>query len=201
MILKRLLDLFLSSLGLIVLTPIFLLILLAIKLDSKGPTIFKQTRVGLNGKEFKIYKFRTMHFAQGNSGMQITVEGDKRITRTGKVLRKYKLDELPQLYNIISGDMSLVGPRPEVPKYVEFYPENIKNIVLSVRPGVTDPASLAYINENEVLAASDDPEKEYIQTILPEKLDLYVNYIENQSFVQDINLILKTIAKIMLKNT
>lgn len=198
--LKRLFDIIFSLFGLIILLPIFLIIAIAIKIDSNGPVFFKQTRVGKNGKEFKILKFRTMIADAEKKGMQITVSGDNRITRVGRFLRKYKLDELPQLVNVLLGDMSFVGPRPEVPKYVALYNEYQKN-VLKVKPGITDLASIEYRNENDLLAQSNDPEKVYIEEIMPKKLELNLEYIRNFSVINDIKLILKTILVVFIKRT
>ena len=167
-----------------------------IKLGSKGPIFFKQVRVGKDGKEFKIFKFRTMITDAETKGLQLTVGKDPRITSIGHILRKYKLDELPQLINIIKGDMSFVGPRPEVPKYVSMYNEEQKK-VLQVKPGITDVASLEYINENELLKDALNPEKMYIEKIMPAKLELNYKYIQNQSLFLDIKIIFQTIFKIM----
>jgi lipopolysaccharide/colanic/teichoic acid biosynthesis glycosyltransferase len=157
MFLKRLFDFLSVTIGLIFLSPLFFLIALAIKWDSKGEVLFKQIRVGQYGKLFHVLKFRTMVTDAEKKGAKITTGGDPRITRIGTFLRKYKLDELPQLINVLKGEMSLVGPRPEVPEYVEFYPENLKQIIFTVPPGITDRASIEYRDENEILANSDDP--------------------------------------------
>jgi lipopolysaccharide/colanic/teichoic acid biosynthesis glycosyltransferase len=196
LILKRGFDIIFSLLGLIVLLPIFLVISIVIKVDSKGPVFFRQVRVGKNGKEFKILKFRTMVVDAEKKGMQITVGRDSRITKSGYILRKFKLDELPQLINVLIGDMSFVGPRPEVPKYVALYDENQKS-VLKVKPGITDIASIEYRDENTLLGQSGNPEKIYIEEVMPTKLKLNMEYIKDISIVNDIKLILKTIIKIM----
>lgn len=196
LILKRVFDIIFSLLGLIVLLPVFLVIAIVIKMDSKGPVFFKQIRIGKEGKEFKILKFRTMVVDAEKKGMQITVGRDSRITRSGHYLRKSKLDELPQLINVLLGDMSFVGHRPEVPKYVAMYDENQKS-VLKVKPGITDIASIEYRDENTLLAQSTNPEKTYIEEVMPSKLELNMKYIRNISIVNDIRLILKTIFKIM----
>lgn len=193
---KRLFDIVFSLLGLIGLSPVFLLIYLWIKFDSKGPAIFKQTRIGKNGKEFKIYKFRTMVVNAEKLGKQITVGNDQRITRSGKFLRKSKLDELPQLWNVLIGDMSFVGPRPEVPRYTALYNAEQKK-VLTVRPGITDYASIKYRDENEILAKSDNPEKTYIEQIMVDKLKLNLKYIEEMSLWNDIKIIFRTLLKIV----
>lgn len=192
MIVKRLLDLFLSVSGLIILSPLFLLISLWIKIDSKGPVFYRQVRVGKNMEPFKIFKFRTMIYDPYDKGLQLTTSDDKRITGSGRFLRKTKLDELPQLINVLTGKMSLVGPRPEVPKYVGYYPEEVRKIVLSVPPGITDRASLEFKNENEMLHLSKDPEKTYIDEILPVKLEYYVEYVENRTLFGDIKIIIDT---------
>ncbi|RAP78632.1 sugar transferase [Paenibacillus montanisoli] len=193
---KRVFDFIVSIIGLIILLPFFLIISLIIKLDSKGPVFFKQIRVGKDGKEFKILKFRTMVQDAEKKGMQITVGKDIRITKSGHVLRKTKIDELPQLINVLIGDMSFVGPRPEVPKYVKLYDVNQRNI-LKVRPGITDYASIEYKNESDILALSDDPETAYIKTIMVEKLSLNLKYLSNMSLFTDAKLIFLTIFKII----
>ncbi|MDK2901607.1 MAG: hypothetical protein PWR14_511 [Thermosediminibacterales bacterium] len=196
LILKRIFDIVFSLLGLIVLLPVFLIITIVIKMDSKGPVFFKQVRVGKDGKKFKILKFRTMVIDAEKKGMQITVGRDSRITKSGYFLRKFKLDELPQLINVLLGDMSFVGPRPEVPKYVAMYDENQKS-VLKVKPGITDIASIEYRDENILLAQSDEPEKTYIEEVMPRKLELNCQYIRNISVVYDIRLILKTVIVVI----
>lgn len=194
--LKRLFDIFCSSIGLVILSPILLLLALLIKFESKGPVFFLQTRVGLNNKDFKLFKFRSMFMDAEKRGQLTVGMRDPRITRIGYYLRKFKLDEVPQLLNVIKGDMSLVGPRPEVRKYVNLY--NTKQMqVLSVRPGMTDYASIKFINENELLAQANDPEVFYISEIMPQKLELNISYIEQKGFFKDISLILKTCLKII----
>lgn len=196
MILKRIFDLCLSFLGLLLLTPLLLICGLLIKLDSPGPVLFTQNRVGKKQKLFKIYKFRTMRVEQGSDALRITSTADKRITDLGKQLRKYKIDELPQLFNVLKGDMSLVGPRPEVPEYVEYWPEEAKRLILSVPPGITDNASLEYLDEGRILAEAEEPEKKYIEEILPKKLEYYLRYVEQRSFLVDISLIFRTLVLI-----
>lgn len=196
MIAKRLFDLFFVIPGLIVLSPAFLVIVLLIKLKDGGNVLFKQERVGKNGKLFKVLKFRTMVMNAEKLGDKVTTGNDPRITPIGAVLRKYKLDELPQLINVLKGDMSLVGPRPEVPEYVEFYPEDTKKIVLSVKPGITDIASIEFVNENELLSNSDDPVADYKNKVLPVKLAYNVDYVNGRSLWMDFSLIFKTIAAI-----
>ncbi len=193
--LKRLFDLILSIVGVLILLPIFLIIGLLIKLTSKGDIIFKQIRVTKNGKEFKIFKFRTME-PNTEKQSQITVGDDNRITPIGKVLRKTKFDEMPQLFNIIFGDMSFVGPRPEVPKYVALYTKEQKEI-LTVRAGITDYASIYFSNENEILGKQKNPEKYYIEKIIPYKLKLNKKYIKEASIATDIKIIFLTIFKIV----
>ena len=193
-ILKRIFDFFASLLGIIVLSPILVAVSIAIKLDSKGNILFLQKRVGKDGVPFNIYKFRTMVTDAEKLGKQITVGKDSRITKTGAFLRKYKIDELPQLFNVLKGDMSLVGPRPEVPNYVELYTEEEKK-VLTVRPGITDLASLRYKDENEILGKVENPEEYYINVIMKDKLKLNLEYIEKSNLFFDISLIIKTVIK------
>jgi lipopolysaccharide/colanic/teichoic acid biosynthesis glycosyltransferase len=195
--LKRIFDICFSLAGLAFLLPVFLLLAILIKVNSKGPVLFKQIRVGRKGKLFYIFKFRTMVVNAEQKGMQITVGQDPRITKTGNFLRKHKIDELPQLINVLIGDMSLVGPRPEVPKYVELYDEVEKN-VLKVRPGITDYASLEYFDESKILAQSKEPEKTYIEEIMKKKLMLNLVYLRNISLWTDVKLIIKTIGKIIV---
>lgn len=194
--LKRVFDYLISLVGLIVLCPLLLLIAILIKTDSKGKVFFKQVRVGQYEKEFKIIKFRTMIVDAELKGMQITVGNDNRITKPGHFLRKFKLDELPQLINVLMGDMSFVGPRPEVPKYVSMYNDMQKN-VLKVRPGITDLASIEYRNENTILSQSNTPERMYIDEIMPRKIELNLEYIKHISLLYDIKLIFKTIYKVI----
>ncbi len=193
--LKRIFDILLAGVALIILSPVMLVISLVILAGSRGGIFYGQTRMGLHFREFRLYKFRTMRPGSDQKGL-ITVGGkDNRITAEGYFLRKFKLDELPQLLNILRGDMSIVGPRPEVNKYVDLYRERYRHI-LSVRPGLTDYASLEYISENELLGKSDDPEKTYINEILPHKLDLADRYIANHSVLEDIKIMWLTFKKI-----
>lgn len=195
---KRFIDILFSFIGCIVLTPLFLIISILIIIDSKGGIFYKQLRVGKNEVDFYLFKFRTMHINADKLGL-LTVGGrDYRITKIGYYLRKYKLDELPQLLNVLLGDMSLVGPRPEVKKYVELYSKEQKQ-VLSVRPGITDYASILYFEENELLAKSSDPEKTYIEEIMPHKLSLNIDYIKHKNTFTDISIILKTVKRIISK--
>ncbi len=193
---KRLFDIVASALGLIILSPIFLILAVWIKLDSKGPVFYRQVRVGRHNKDFRIFKFRTMRLG-ADSGSLVTIGGkDPRITRSGYFIRKFKLDELPQLINVLKGDMSLVGPRPEVRHYVDYWtPEQMH--VLDVRPGITDTASIKFRNENELMEKAEDPEKYYIEVIMQQKLKLYLEYVDHHSFWGDIALIFKTIWTIL----
>ena len=189
---KRLFDLLASGLGLLLLSPLLLAVALWIKLDSPGPVLFRQQRVGRQGRLFWIHKFRTMR--TDNDGLGLTVGRDVRITRAGAWLRRSKFDELPQLWDVLRGAMSLVGPRPELPIYVAAYPDALREVLLSVRPGITDPASLAFRDEGELLAQAADPEREYLARILPAKLQLSADYIRHASFVGDLKLILATLG-------
>ena len=195
---KRLFDIVACIAAAAVLCPFWLCIGLLVACGSKGSALYRQTRVGRDGKEFKLLKFRTMRQDADKVGGLITVGEDSRVTRIGRFLRKYKIDELPQFLNIIKGDMSIVGPRPEVPKYVALYDERQRK-VLSVRPGLTDYASIEYIAENELLAKSSDPDRTYIEEIMPAKLELNLKYIENQSVTEDLRLIFKTLFSILKK--
>ena len=193
--LKRIFDITLSLFGLIILLPFMLIIAILIKFDSKGTVFFKQIRITKGGKEFKIFKYRTMK-AGSDKYSQITVGKDERITKIGSFLRKYKLDEIPQLINVLIGDMSLVGPRPEVPKYVALYTDEQKEI-LKVKAGITDYASIEFSNENDILADEADPEKAYIEKIMPRKIELNKKYLSEISVITDIKIILLTIKKIL----
>jgi len=194
---KRLFDWILSSLGLLVLGPVLILVALAIKLDSPGPVFFRQERVGRWGQPFRIHKFRTMRHDPVGQGLQITVGQDARITRVGGFLRASKVDELPQLIDVWVGTMSLVGPRPEVPRYVAVYPAELRDKILSVRPGITDIASIEYRDESAVLARAADPEQAYIHEVLPHKLALSARYVDQASVWTDIQLILRTLLAIV----
>jgi lipopolysaccharide/colanic/teichoic acid biosynthesis glycosyltransferase len=182
--------------GLILLTPLLLLAAFWIKLDSKGPVFFRQERVGRYGVIFRIFKFRTMTVST-EKNQQLTVGNDVRITRAGYLLRRYKIDELPQLINVLFGAMSLVGPRPEVPKYVKCYPAAVREIVLSVPPGITDWASIKYKAENSILGKSSDPEKTYIEEILPIKLEFYLNYVNKRTMLMDLKIIFATFVALI----
>jgi lipopolysaccharide/colanic/teichoic acid biosynthesis glycosyltransferase len=192
----RFLDLLFSFTGLFILSPFFLLIALVIKLSSSGPVLYKQLRVGLNGLDFNVFKFRTMRINSDKLGL-ITVGGhDPRVTSVGYFLRKYKLDELPQLINVLIGDMSLVGPRPEVKKYVDLYTLEQKK-VLSIRPGITDWASINYRDENIILGESSDPEKDYIEKVMPDKLNCNLIYIQNYGVLEYLKIIFLTLWHIV----
>jgi len=193
--LKRLFDIVLSLLGIIILFPFLLVIAAMVGVTSPGGIFYLQTRVGRHGKDFSLIKFRTMRDGAEKKGL-LTVGADPRITRVGSFLRRYKLDELPQLINVLTGSMSLVGPRPEVRKYVNLYtPEQLK--ILDVKPGITDYASLEYFNENDLLAASHDPEQTYIQEVMPAKLKLNSRYIAEAGLATDLRIIFATLRKIL----
>lgn len=193
---KRLFDFIASLIGVILLSPCLILIAIWIKLDSKGPVFFRQTRVGLNGKAFEIHKFRTMRVNAELCG-KLTIGADHRITSAGIFLRKYKLDELPQLLDVLIGEMSLVGPRPEVQEFIDVYPENVRDEILSVKPGVTDLASIEMVDENEILGQYKDARQAYIDLILPVKQKHYLEYVDSQSFWLDLKIIFLTIYKII----
>ena len=194
--LKRLMDIVISGGALAVIWPVLLLVALAIKIDDPGPVFYRQVRVGRGGKTFRIFKFRTMVVDADKKGLAITVGRDNRITRVGAILRKTKLDELAQLINVFVGEMSFVGPRPEVQKYVDMYTPYQRQVLL-VRPGITDYASIAYRNENDMLAGAEDPERMYIDVIMPDKIELNMKYLREISPVADIRLILGTIAAVV----
>ena len=191
---KRVFDVFFASMGLLILSPLMLLIFIYIKLDSRGPAIFGQQRIGRWGRPFKLHKFRTM--VTDVRGLRITTIDNKRITRIGRVLRKTNIDELPQLVNVVMGDMSLVGPRPEVEEYVALYPAEKRKKILSIRPGITDNAAIEFRNEGEILAQASDPEQCYVEEILPAKLEMYEAYVDHHTLLGDFSLIVKTIFKV-----
>lgn len=191
---KRCFDVLLSLTGLLVLAPLFAVLSVAVRLDSPGPAIFRQQRVGRHGRPFAILKFRTM---RAGAGPLVTAGDDPRITRVGALLRQSKLDELPQLWNILRGDMSLVGPRPEVPRYVAHYPPGIRERVLGVRPGLTDPAAVRFRNEADILAGAEDPERDYLEQILPAKLAAYVAYVDGRSFRGDLRVLADTLRAVL----
>lgn len=194
----RFFDFLFSFVGVILLSPLLIIVYFIIVLESKGGGIYTQQRVGLHGVEFKLFKFRSMTVDSDKKGL-ITIGGnDERITNIGLFIRKFKIDELPQLFNVLLGDMSIVGPRPEVRKYVDLY-TNVQRKVLNVKPGITDYASIEYANENEILGKADDPDKMYIYVIMPAKIELNIKYIENKSLKEYFKIIFLTFLKIVLK--
>ena len=193
---KRLFDAVGAGLGLLLLSPVLVAIAVWVRADSPGPALYRQVRVGRHGRTFRIHKFRTMRSAPADAGPAITVGADARITRAGAFLRRSKLDELPQLIDVLLGDMSLVGPRPEVPRYVATYPDDVRAAVLSVRPGITDVASLTYRDESALLARAADPEREYREVVLPAKLRLSTQYLQHATLGSDLRLIGRTLKTI-----
>ncbi|MEG8041244.1 sugar transferase [Sphingomonas sp. LR60] len=199
MIPKRLFDLFVSGIGLLLLSPLLVAVAVAIKLDSPGPVFFRQVRIGRAGKPFRIHKYRTMRVALSGETREITVGRDPRITRIGHHLRRSKIDELPQLFDVFRGAMSIVGPRPEVPRYVEHYADSLRDIILSVRPGITDESSLHFIDEAELLSHQDDPECYYIEHIIPIKNSYHAKYVDNLSLSRDITILLNTLRRVLAR--
>jgi len=197
---KRLFDLLIAGLALLLLSPLLLVLALWVKLDSPGPVLFRQERVGRFGRPFQIHKFRTMVHDPAQHGPQITVGDDPRITRAGRLLRHYKLDELPQLVDVLRGAMSLVGPRPEVPRYVALYPPALRDKVLSVRPGITDLASIQFRDENALLSKSADPEREYAEVVLPAKLRYAAEYVDHATLATDLRLLGLTLKTLLLRD-
>ena len=193
---KRFFDLFFTIPGLLLLLPLFAMVAVLVKLDSPGPVFFRQVRVGQHSREFRIFKFRTMRVDAERVGPLVSTGDDPRITRSGFFLRKYKLDELPQLINVLSGEMSLVGPRPEVPKYVKAFASDYLEI-LKVKPGITDYASIEFRDENELLRGEEDPENKYLQEILPAKIKLYRKYLATKGIMTDLSLLYRTLVKIL----
>ena len=194
---KRLFDLLAAGAGLLLLAPLFAVIAVWIRLDSPGPVFFRQQRVGRPGVPFRIHKFRTMTHAPAAAGLPLTVGADARVTRAGRLLRRTRLDELPQLIDVLAGTMSLVGPRPEVPRYVAFYPPELRAKVLGVRPGITDPASLLNLDEAEVLGRAADPERAYVEIVLPAKLRCSARYVDERSLGGDLRLIARTLRAVL----
>lgn len=192
----RAVDVLASLVGLVLLSPLLLFIAAGVKLGSPGPVLFRQIRVGRHGQLFRIAKFRSMVVNAEHEGPRVTVTADARITPLGAWLRSHKLDELPQLWNVLVGDMSLVGPRPEVPEYVSLYPPEVRAQVLSVRPGITDPAAITFIDEEQILAGFPDPERAYREVVLPKKLALYADYVRTRTLGSDLRTILRTLAAI-----
>lgn len=195
--LKRAFDVLSAGAGLLVLLPLFVCLAALVRIDSPGPVFFRQKRVGRHGREFELLKFRSMRVDAPAKGPQITIGRDPRVTRLGEPLRKWKLDELPQLLNVVRGDMSLIGPRPEVPKYVAMYPPAERDCILSVRPGISDPASIKFRNESEILAQSEDPERTYVEVLLPEKVRMGCAYARTHSFAGDMGILFKTFAAVL----
>ena len=193
---KRMFDVVLAGLGLVLILPLLAVLALWIKLDTPGPVFFRQERVGRHGVPFRIHKLRTMQVAQHEAAPQVTVGADPRITRAGRWLRRHRLDELPQLIDVLAGSMSLVGPRPEVPRYVALYPPALRDKVLSVRPGITDPASLLNLDESELLGRAADPERAYVEEVLPAKLRCSALYVDQRSLIGDLRLLGRTLKVI-----
>ncbi len=192
---KRLFDILFSLILVLILSPILLVIMVLIVTESRGGAFFRQVRVGRDNRDFRIFKFRTMHIGAEKGGL-LTVGGrDPRVTKVGYYLRRYKLDELPQLFNVLINDMSFVGPRPEVRRYVDMYDENQKRVLL-VKPGITDPASISYFDENELLSRSSDPEATYINEVMPAKLTINLEYIDQRSFLTDLQILFQTVQRI-----
>lgn len=196
---KRLFDVVAATCGLVTLSPLLVGVSICIKLDSEGEIFFRQERVGKDGKIFKIHKFRTMTTNAYNDGGGLTIGNDNRITSVGRLLRKFKVDELPQLIDVLKGDMSLVGPRPEIPEFMVLYSDEDRQKILSVKPGITDKASIELIDENEILAQYENPRQAYIDVIMPLKAKYYIEYVNNQNLKGDIEIILRTLAKIIAK--
>ena len=192
---KRGFDLVASALTLLVTWPLFVALAVAIRLDSRGPAFYRQERVGLRGETFRIHKFRSMRV--DHDGALVSATGDSRVTNVGRFLRKSKLDELPQILDVLVGHMSFVGPRPEVPRYVDMWPAGPREVILSVRPGITDPASIALRNEADELAAAEDADRHYIESLLPRKTAMYVDYVNNRSFAGDLALIARTLSAVI----
>lgn len=197
---KRAFDLAVAALGLLLTAPLLALIAVAIKCDSSGPVLFRQDRVGRGGRIFRIHKFRTMVVDAPTRGTSLTVGDDARITRVGRFLRRSKLDELPQLLDVLAGAMSLVGPRPELPQYVALYPAALRDKVLRVRPGITDPVSLTFVDESALLARAPDPEREYVEVILPRKLTAAAEYAEHATLVTDLRIITRTLQTVLRRS-
>ena len=194
---KRLFDIVFATLALVVLSPVLVIVGIWVRLDSAGPVLFRQERVGRFGRLFTIFKFRTMRYVVTPDSLPLTVDRDPRITRAGMWLRRSKIDELPQLVNVLRGEMSIVGPRPEMARYVALYPPEVRALVLSVRPGLTDEAAIEFRDEGALLNAGEDPEQTYVTEILPRKLELYEHYVRNQSIRLDIALILRTMRVLL----
>lgn len=194
---KRLFDLALALPALALALPLMVAITLWVRLDSAGPALFRQQRVGRHGRLFHIHKFRTMRVRSSQAGPLITVAGDARVTRAGRWLRRTKLDELPQLLDVIRGDMSLVGPRPEVPRYMALYPEDARRLILSVRPGITDRAAIEFRDEERLLAAASDPERAYVEQVMPIKQRYYLDYVARRSLAGDVGILIDTLRAVL----
>lgn len=192
---KRLFDVVVAALALVVTSPLLLVIAVAVRLSSRGPVVFRQDRVGRGGEVFRMHKFRSMRVGQG--GPLVSAAGDARVTRIGRLLRKSKLDELPQLLDVLAGHMSVVGPRPEVPRYVDQWPPAVRDVILSVRPGITDPASIELRDEDVLLARADEPERYYVDVLLPRKTALYVRYVQSQSLMGDMWILVRTVRAVL----
>lgn len=197
---KRAFDLIIAAFGLLFAAPLMVLIAVAIKCDSPGPVLFRQERVGRGGRLFRIHKFRTMVVEAAARGPALTLDGDTRITSVGRFLRRSKLDELPQLIDVLRGDMSLVGPRPELPQYVAFYPPALRDKVLALRPGITDPVSLAFADEAVLLTRAADPEREYVDVILPHKVSAAADYAEQATLLTDLKVIARTMRLLVRRS-
>jgi len=193
---KRIFDVFLALFLLVLLAPIMAVIALAIMLDDGHPVLFAQTRIGRYGKPFRILKFRSMR--NRADGASLTIGNDPRITRVGAFIRRFRLDELPQLFNVLRGDMSFVGPRPEVPKYVACYPSAARRRIQELRPGITDTASIRFRDEDQILAAASDPERVYVENILPEKIACFLDYVDNRSFLGDLTILWQTFVTVFI---
>lgn len=191
---KRAFDLAVAGLALLLLSPLLLAVSVLVKIDSRGPVMFRQSRVGRGGELFRIHKFRTMR--ADSQGPAFSLADDRRVTRVGQLLRKTKIDELPQLIDVVSGSMSIVGPRPEVPRYVSLWPEDRRRLILSIRPGITDPASIELRHESDLLSRAADPERYYVDVLLPHKTEMYVDYVRRRSFMTDLRVIARTTVEV-----
>jgi lipopolysaccharide/colanic/teichoic acid biosynthesis glycosyltransferase len=196
---KRMVDLLLAAVGLLVLFPLLLAAMAWVRIDSPGPVFFRQERVGRHGRVFRIHKLRTMRVDAVVQGPAITRHEDPRVTRAGRWLRRYRIDELPQLIDVLRGDMSLVGPRPEVPRFVALYPPELRARVLKARPGITDPAALEFVDESELLAGSNDPERTYVEAILPRKLMRQAEYVERATWASDLAVLARTLRVLIAR--
>jgi lipopolysaccharide/colanic/teichoic acid biosynthesis glycosyltransferase len=196
---KRAFDVACTLLGLVILSPLLLAVVLLVKLESPGPAIYRQVRVGKDEKKFELFKFRSMYVDADRQGGKITTAGDVRVTGLGRFLRKFKIDELPQLINVLRGDMSIVGPRPEVSEYVDLYPPEAKQKIFSVRPGITDNASILFRNEGDLLLSAEDPAEYYVNEILPQKISVYEEYADTHTLLGDIRIIFRTLSAVFFR--